>query len=769
MRFVFTAPRFHTNQRYAFKALLDAGHEVTVLALRRGQSEAYDVLSPRVLGCSRVFDILRRLACVLPRVSWSDIGGVPPIPTFWLELRRLRPCAVVVRNPSSGYGRMAMLAARLTGNSLILYNQLPRHREVSLPRRVMQAILLRLTGAAWFTPVLGDSEKHPMTGLAPRYVPFVMEPQIAPDERRWFADGCVNILHVGKFQPRKNHRMFLEAVAALSPRYEIRATIVGECSTPTHLAELEAVTQLRARLGLEDIVEVETNVPHLQMNERYAGHDLFVLASRNEPAAVSHLEAMAHGLPVICSDANGTSCYVRHGENGYVFRSGDVDDLAACIERAIEDRGLLAEMGRRSYELVLTEHAPARYVNALVEMAGRSALTLPSPTVGEGREGGLRRNDGADAPRVAVFVASLRGGGAERAMLDIARGLSDRGLAVDLVLVKAVGEYLDLVPPSIRVIDLDSSRAIRSFPQFARYLRRERPSVLISTMPEVNVVAIAARALLARDTALIARRTNTYTMQLKYSGFKTRLTLRLERQLLRIADAIVKNSQEAADDLARTAPRLAPLTRVIRNPVVWPYIVEKAAEPIAHPWLNDSSLQVVLAAGRLAPQKDHATLLRAFANVVLKSRPAARLVILGEGSQRSELCRLAEELDVAECVDFPGFVMNPFAYMSKASVFALTSLYEGSPNVLVQAMACGTPVVSTDCHSGPREILQGGALGRLVLVGDWRALGEAILQTLENPVQSACLIDGTKEYSAENSVQQYFGLLTKLLESKARM
>ena len=119
-------------------------------------------------------------------------------------------------------------------------------------------------------------------------------------------------------------------------------------------------------------------------------------------------------------------------------------------------------------------------------------------------------------------------------------------------------------------------------------------------------------------------------------------------------------------------------------------------------------------------------------------------------------------------MDFPGFVMNPFAYMSRADVFALTSRYEGSPNVLVQAMACGTPVVSTDCRSGPREILQDGALGPLVPVGDWRALGEAILQTFENPVQSARLVEGTKEYSAENSIRQYYDLVRELLESGAR-
>ena len=353
-------------------------------------------------------------------------------------------------------------------------------------------------------------------------------------------------------------------------------------------------------------------------------------------------------------------------------------------------------------------------------------------------------------------------------MLDIARGLSDRGLAVDLVLARAVGPYLDLVPPSVRVVDLDARKVITSFPKFIRYLRRERPDAVISTMPTNNVIAIVARVLFARKTTLVARRASTFTMELKHSSSRGRKVLRVERHLLRFADAVTANSRGAADDLARAAPRLAPLIRVIHNPVIWPYLAEKATEPIEHPWLNDHSTSVILAAGRMTSEKDYPTLLRAFAMVVLKARPAARLIVLGEGPELRALRELAGDLGAAEAVDFPGFMVNPFAYMSRASVFVLSSMWEGSPNVLVQAMACGTPVVSTDCRSGPREILQGGALGPLVPVGDWQALGEAILQTLENPIESARLIEGTSEYSAGNSIQQYYDLICELLERRGR-
>ena len=363
--------------------------------------------------------------------------------------------------------------------------------------------------------------------------------------------------------------------------------------------------------------------------------------------------------------------------------------------------------------------------------------------------------------RVALFVSSLRGGGAERAMLDIARGLSQRGLAVDLVLAKASGPYLDLVPPSVRVINLDSRKAITCILKLVHYLRRERPVVLLSTMPTMNIISILVRAIFCRSMAVAVRRAANFSMHFKYGGFKDRVVLRLEKLLLRFSDVVITNSSAAAVDLSRAAPPLTPIIRVIYNPVVWPDLAEQAAESVEHTWLRRRSTPVILAAGRLVPQKDYPTLLKAFGRVVLRSR-SARLIVLGEGPDRGSLNALTEELGVGQAVDFPGFIKNPFAYMSKACAFVMSSTFEGSPNVLVQAMACGTPVVSTDCPSGPREILQDGVLGRLVPVGDWQSLGEAILETLESPVDSGKLIEGANVYAAESSIQQYLQLVTEL-------
>ena len=167
---------------------------------------------------------------------------------------------------------------------------------------------------------------------------------------------------------------------------------------------------------------------------------------------------------------------------------------------------------------------------------------------------------------------------------------------------------------------------------------------------------------------------------------------------------------------------------------------------------------MVLAAGRLTSVKDHATLLRAFARV-LCSRPA-RLLILGVGPERENLLKLADHLGLSQCVDLPGFDPNPFAYMSRSRVFVLPSRYEGFGNVLPEAMACGTPVVSTDCRSGPREILEDGKWGRLVPVGDWRAMAEAILDTLDNPIPSDQLIFRASAFSSDASIDRYLEVLT---------
>lgn len=338
-------------------------------------------------------------------------------------------------------------------------------------------------------------------------------------------------------------------------------------------------------------------------------------------------------------------------------------------------------------------------------------------------------------------------------MLTLASGFAEQGVDVDLVLVEATGEYLSMVPDYVRVIDLDSQRTYFAIPKFLRYIRRERPSALLSTLLTTDLGALLAKLIHGRRLRVVVRQATTFSDTLSAVPFKTRQFMRLARLLMPAADAIVAVSEGVASDLREQVPRAAGKTITIHNPVVGPGLAEQAAEAVEHRWLVDGGEPVVLAAGRLSGEKDYPTLLRSFAEVA-RSR-SARLVILGQGPDRDSLLELAKRLGIEDRFDLPGFDVNPFRYMARASVFVLSSRYEGFPNVLAQAMACGTPVVSTDCRSGPREMLEDGRWGRLVPVGDWRAMARAIEATLDDPMPEEALRERAAVYSVEASVERY--------------
>ena len=383
MRFVYTAPRYHTNQHFPIKALLDAGHDVSFLALTRGQSEEYEALEPTVLGYSSAYDKVCQLVgkCIgkdfvgVPRGGGTRTGGLPPIFSFWREMRNRRPSVVIIRGgPFTVYGLLSILTAKLIGAKLVFYTQTPKYCQWKRRKRVVFLLALWASGVKWITPLLGSPKGDGINFDKLQYIPFVIPPQTKPQKKQWFNGDVINVLTVGKFQRRKNHHLFLEAVSRLSRDYPIRTTIIGECTTQEHHSELDDLRRQSERLGLNDRVEFKINLPFRDMQKQYSKHDLFVLASRNEPAAISLLEAMANSLPIICSDSNGTSCYIRHGENGFVFHTDNLDDLEACMLRIVSDRQSLMEMGYCSYQLVVSEHAPRRYVEKLLSIIDSKGL-----------------------------------------------------------------------------------------------------------------------------------------------------------------------------------------------------------------------------------------------------------------------------------------------------------------------------------------------------------------------------------------------------------
>jgi glycosyltransferase involved in cell wall biosynthesis len=360
--------------------------------------------------------------------------------------------------------------------------------------------------------------------------------------------------------------------------------------------------------------------------------------------------------------------------------------------------------------------------------------------------------------RVAVFLSSLRGGGVERVMVALVRGFCKRGLQVDLVLARAEGPYLSQAPREARIIDLNASRVLTSLPGLVRYLRSERPAGMLSAMDHVNVVALCGRKLAGVSTRVIA------TVHLNLSNsvadtrtLRSRLTPLWVRPFYPWADKVVAVSEGVADDIVGVTGLRREKVEVIYNPVVTSELFAKANEYLHHPWLRPDQPPVVLGVGRLTSQKDFATLIRAFAGV--KAKRAARLIILGQGEDLDVLKNLAKSLDIGTDVDFLGFVENPFSYMRAAAVFVLSSRWEGFGNVLAEAMACGTRVVSTDCPSGPAEILEGGRWGPLVSVGDVTGLTNAILRQLDSGVPSGMVESVTARFHEDRIVEQYLELL----------
>lgn len=359
---------------------------------------------------------------------------------------------------------------------------------------------------------------------------------------------------------------------------------------------------------------------------------------------------------------------------------------------------------------------------------------------------------------VALYVPSLRGGGAERVMVTLANGFAKQGNEVDLVLVKAEGPYLSQVSSKVRIVDLQSHRVLTSLPKLICYLRQARPKALLSTLSHANVIAIWAKQLSRVPTRVIVREASTLSLSAASAPSRRgRFLPCVMRWTYNWADAVIAVSHGVASDLSEMLGIPLEKITVIYNPVVTPELFEKAKEPLNHPWFTLKAPPVILGVGRLTKAKDFATLIQAFA--LVRREDDIRLLILGEGEERFHLEALVKKLGMEEYVALPGFVDNPFKYMARASLLVLSSAWEGFPNVLVQAMAVGTPVVATDCPSGPAEILEGGKWGKLVPVGDPEALASAIIETLENPLPQELLRKRAEVFSIDTIISRYIKVL----------
>ena len=402
--------------------------------------------------------------------------------------------------------------------------------------------------------------------------------------------------------------------------------------------------------------------------------------------------------------------------------------------------------------------------------------------------------------RVALVIRDLFGGGAERSVLWLARGLIDRGHEVDVVLLRSRVHYCDEVPSHANLFVVDTStddltakcaasvlsrmsrlnvpwKPLRWMemagaldwkihclpgPGLARwtrgvasYLELRRPDCILPNSSGGEAATLLACRLVTRPPPAVPTVRVVPTHDRSW-----RFRRQMRRKLYTSAARLVGVSRGVSDSVASTMGVARDRIRTIYNPVLTPHLQRNMTLAPEHPWVLDGGAPVILSAGRFTEQKDFSTLVRAF--VLIADRRPCRLVILGEGRERKKLERLARELGLADRVSFPGWIDNPFAIMARASLFVVSSRYEGFSRVLVEALACGCPCISTDCPAGPAEILCNGRIGPLVPVGDERALASAMLRVLERRPEESVLRERAADFSVERAAAEYEALLMDL-------
>ena len=405
---------------------------------------------------------------------------------------------------------------------------------------------------------------------------------------------------------------------------------------------------------------------------------------------------------------------------------------------------------------------------------------MPSSTI---------RDNHPDGKHLALFIPSLKGGGVAKFILNLAKSLVSRGHKVDLLLCRVEGPHLEQIPAGVTIVGLKAGpgwrgrfcalaadykalrtlllpillpykapKPVKFLPDLVKYLQCEKPDVLFSAKTPCNLVALWAKRLAGGSTrVVVSERSSLSPIVQSKKEWRWRFVPPIIRWVYPWADGIVSVSKGVGDDVSSVTGLPRERITTIYNPILTHEIAEKSHSPLDHPWFVPHAPPVILGVGRLVPQKDFPCLLKAFRH--LRSVRRARLVILGEGRLRGELETLAKTLGISQDVSFPGFTQNPYAFMARASVFALSSAWEGFGNVIGEALACGCPVVSTDCLSGPAEVLKNGAFGALVPVGNDKALAEAILAVLDKPPDKARLRSRAAEFNIDTVSEKYLQLL----------
>ncbi|MDQ1209280.1 glycosyltransferase involved in cell wall biosynthesis [Acinetobacter baylyi] len=364
--------------------------------------------------------------------------------------------------------------------------------------------------------------------------------------------------------------------------------------------------------------------------------------------------------------------------------------------------------------------------------------------------------------KVALVIPTLGGGGAERTAVLLANGFAAAGVHTSVIVVNVQGEKGKLqaeLAPQVELVDLNCKQVKYMTRPFAAWLKQVQPDAIISTMTHTNIMVYWAKLRAGVSSKLICRETSTASINLKHrTGLKKFLLQTAMRWVYQRCDVLVPVSKGVAQDMQQYLGVSLPKTHVIYDPVITPELFDLAQRTVDDAWFTSThDIPVIVAAGRLTEAKNYSLLLRAFAELIQFT--PARLLILGEGEQRASLQQLVESLGVAASVSMPGFRANPFAYMAKADVYVMSSQWEGLPGALIQALALQCNIVSTDCPSGPREILEDGRYGVLVPNHDQQALTQALRDVLTGQVKTEKSQQAEQIYGLDAITQAYLALI----------
>ena len=381
-------------------------------------------------------------------------------------------------------------------------------------------------------------------------------------------------------------------------------------------------------------------------------------------------------------------------------------------------------------------------------------------------------NTAVEKQKVFFFIPSLAGGGAERVMVDILRFIDRRTIQPVLLLLYSYedspyGAYL-LADVPIIVVDRKSDSLfdkVRQAVSFLKIVSREKPKIILSMLTHTNIMAILS-GILSKIKVIISEH-NTLGKVISTKECRTILGVPVSpmvKILYQYADRIIAVSGGIHDNLVEEFRVPSDKIRVIYNPIDIPRIRRLFEVQMCHPFVS-APVPLIVSIGRLVPQKGFDFLVQAFGMVIAETD--ARLIIMGEGPERGPLEKLAEALGLSDRISFTGFQDNPCAFLAYADLYVLSSRYEGMPVSLLEAMACGVPVIASDCQSGPREILENGEDGTLVPVGDVEELAKAIVRLIKNKSLRAALsktgVRRARDFSVEKVIKEYEDEITRLL------